>query len=157
MCILIWNILLRNWLCTGIKTNRNANEYGRMKRTHGTSSYRTDRIQRSHTFIGVMPIVASCWQNEFPRNLFALKTCDNEKQKRKHERAKESSACPRARTHTGPMCSSQTFVFFAEFLIYYQRSLSWYSAFDRHAHTRQNTMEKLWNCCNVKLKPLTAW
>lgn len=81
MCILIWNILLRNWLCTGIKTNWNANEYGRMKRTHGTSSYRTDRIQRSHTFIGVMPIVASCWQNEFPRNLFALKTCDNEKQK----------------------------------------------------------------------------
>lgn len=38
------------------------------KCTHGYTP--VDRIQRSHTFICVMPIVASCWQNEFPRNLF---------------------------------------------------------------------------------------
>ena len=51
------------------QTNKNGIKKEKAQRPHTTIS---------HTFIGVMPIVASCWQNEFPRNLFALKTCNKQ-------------------------------------------------------------------------------
>lgn len=59
------------WKWNENETTRNISDA--TKHTHTRTAY-NDLTHLS----GVMPIVASCWQNEFPRNLFVLKTYDND-------------------------------------------------------------------------------
>lgn len=120
----------------------NTNTYGTAlalsKWTNKKKERMKEKAQRphttiSHTFIGVMPIVASCWQNEFPRNLFALKTCNKRSTTQSHTNTNtyamhieyiawfySSQISPE---HGSTHDHFSKFVF-AEFLIYYQRLLS---------------------------------